>query len=112
MSALLRQSRVLKLGGIIAVFAVAYRATLVQGEREQARYAVPAPFVLSEDLGKLVTIQQVPLPPGRQVVRESGYVTGNHGRDFTLLALPGGEAVELICVHPWPPAPARRTLPA
>jgi hypothetical protein len=72
----------------IAVFAIAYRGTLVQGEREQARYAVPAPFVLSEDLGKLVTIQQVPLPKGRQVVRESGYVTGNQGRDFTLLALP------------------------
>ena len=35
----------------IAVFAIAYRATLVQGEREQARYAVPAPYVLQEDLG-------------------------------------------------------------
>jgi hypothetical protein len=34
----------------IAVFAIAYRATLVQGEREQALYAVPAPFLLSEDL--------------------------------------------------------------
>jgi hypothetical protein len=77
----------------IAVFAIAYRTTLVRGEREQARYAVPAPFVLSEDLGKLVTIQQVPLSKryrARQVVRESGFVTGNHGRDFTLLALPAG----------------------
>ena len=63
----------------IAVFAIAYRDTLVQGEREQARYAVPAPFVLSEDLGKLVTIQQagmVKWPGARQVVRESGYVSG------------------------------------
>jgi hypothetical protein len=75
----------------IAVFAFAYRDTLVQGEHEQARYAVPALYVLSEDLGKLVTIQQagmVKWPGARQVVRESGYVTGNHGRDFTLLALP------------------------
>ena len=82
----------------IAVFAIAYRATLVQGEREQARYAVPAPFVLSEDLGKLVTIQQAPLPrhfAAQQVVRESGYVTGNHGRDFTLLALPAGSLASI-----------------
>ena len=82
----------------VAVFAIAYRATLVQGEREQARYAVPAPFVLSEDLGKLVTIQQAPLPKryaAQQVVRESGYVTGNHGRDFTLLALPAGSLASI-----------------
>jgi hypothetical protein len=76
----------------IAVFAVAYRATLVRGESEEARYAVPAPFVLSEDLGKLVTVQQAP-PPARfaatPVARESGFVGGGGGgRDFTLLALP------------------------
>jgi hypothetical protein len=85
----------------IAVFAFAYRGTLVQGEREQARYAVPAPFVLSEDLGKLVTIQQAgaaKLYGSRQVVRESGYVTGNHGRDFTLLALP---ARSLASIDGW-----------
>ncbi len=75
----------------IAVFAIAYRGTLVQGEREQARYAVPAPFVLSEDLGKLVTIQEAGLPSryhATEVVRSSGYVNGSNGRDFTLLALP------------------------
>jgi hypothetical protein len=75
----------------IAVFAIAYRATLVQGEREQARYAVPAPFVLTESLERLVTVQEAP-PPGRyaaaEIVRESGFVSGNGGRDFTLLALP------------------------
>ena len=71
----------------IAVFAIAYRATLVQGEHEQARYAVPAPYVLSEDLGELVTIQQAPLPARYHptpVLRDSGFVSGNHGRDFTL----------------------------
>jgi hypothetical protein len=85
----------------IAVFAIAYRGTLVQGEREQARYAVPAPFVLSEDLGKLVTIQQAGLPKryeARQVVRDSGSVTGNHGVDFTLLALP---ARSLASIDGW-----------
>ena len=85
----------------IAVFAFAYRGTLLRGEREQALYAVPAPFILSEDLGKLVTIQQSPLPAryrGTQVLRDSGFVTGNHGRDFTLLALP---ARSLATIDGW-----------
>src|SRR5205823_6309751 len=74
----------------IAVFELSYRATLVQDERDQARYAVPAPFVLQEDLAKLVTVQEAPKPGGRvtPVLRESGYVSGSGGRDFTLLALP------------------------
>ncbi|MBV8258979.1 MAG: hypothetical protein JO073_14300 [Actinobacteria bacterium] len=76
----------------VALFAVAYRATLVNGEAEQARYAVPAPYVLQEDLAKLVTVQQVgglsALGRAAPVVRDSGYVTGNGGRGFTLLALP------------------------
>jgi hypothetical protein len=73
----------------IAVFAIAYRATLLQGERDQARYAVPAPFVLTEDLGKLVTVQQaLPGGGGTPVLRDSGYVSATRGVDFTLLALP------------------------
>lgn len=71
----------------IAVFAFAYRATLLQGERDQARYAVPAPYVLQEDLTKLVTIQQAAARvPGMRVLRDSGSVA--NGTDFTLLALP------------------------
>ena len=42
----------------VALFAIAYRATLVRGEHEQARYAVPAPFVLQESLERLITVQQ------------------------------------------------------
>jgi len=75
----------------IAVFAIAYRATLVQGEREQAHFAVPAPFILQEDLGRLVTVQEAGLPKryaATPVVRDSGSVSGNGGRDFTLVALP------------------------
>jgi hypothetical protein len=74
----------------IAVFAISYGATLVQGEHEQARFAVPAPYVAQEDLGRLVTVQQAPLPHARPVLRESGFVSGNRGRDFTLVALPPG----------------------
>jgi hypothetical protein len=73
----------------IAVFAFAYRATLLQGERQQALYAVPAPYVLSEDLTKLVTVEQaLPRGGGTPVLRDSGYTTGTAARDFTLLALP------------------------
>lgn len=70
----------------IAVFALAYRATLMQGEHDQARYAVPAPYVLQEDLTRLVTIQQAASDvPGTRVLRDSGAAGGS---DFTLLALP------------------------
>jgi len=71
----------------IAVFALAYRATLVQGEHDQALYAVPAPYVVQEDLTQLRTIQQAaPTLPGTRVLRDDGTIAG--GKDFTLLALP------------------------
>lgn len=73
----------------VALFAIAYRATLERGEVEQARYAVPAPYVLQEDLWKLVTVQQAVAPGvGTPVLRDDGYVSANRGIDFTLLALP------------------------
>jgi len=72
----------------VALFAFSYRATLERGEVEQARYAVPAQFVLREDLNKLVTVQQAAPHIGTPVLRDSGFVTANRGIDFTLLALP------------------------
>jgi hypothetical protein len=42
----------------VALFAIAYRSTLERGQAEQARFAVPAPYVLQEDLQRLVTVQQ------------------------------------------------------
>lgn len=68
----------------VAVFAIAYRTTLVEGQREQARYAVPAPFVAREDLSRLITLQQAGLRAGEQVVRESGTVRST---PVTVLAL-------------------------
>lgn len=79
----------------VAVFAISYRATLLAGERQQAAFAVPADLVLTEDLTKLVTLQQAAPPAvaarlGRAtpVLRDSGFTNGSGGRDFTLLALP------------------------
>ncbi len=79
----------------VAVFAVSYRATLQTGERVEAAYAVPARYVLTEDLTKLVSLQQA-APPARverlggatPVVRDAGFVDAGGGVDFTLLALP------------------------
>jgi ABC-type antimicrobial peptide transport system permease subunit len=79
----------------IALFAIAYRGTLQRGELEQGRFAVPAPYVLQENLEQLVDVQEA-APAARYatlgrttpVLRDSGYVVGNAARDFTLLALP------------------------
>jgi hypothetical protein len=79
----------------VAVFAISYRATLQTGERQEAAYAVPAQYVLTEDLTKLVALQQA-APPARvkrlgaatPVVRDAGFVSTGGGVDFTLLALP------------------------
>jgi hypothetical protein len=72
----------------VALFAFSYRATLERGEVEQAHYAVPAQYVLQEDLNKLVTVQQAAPHVGTPVLRDTGFVTANRGIDFTLLALP------------------------
>src|SRR4029077_18353357 len=72
----------------VALFAIAYRATLERGETEQARFAVPAPFVLQEDLQRLVPVQQAAsraqyasLGHVTPVLRDSGYVSAG-SRDF------------------------------
>lgn len=61
----------------LSVFAVAYRSTLAAGQRDQAAYAVPADFVLAEDLSQLVPVTHVPPPPGDAipVVRQTGDVS-------------------------------------
>ena len=40
----------------LALFAEAYRSTLERGERDQARYAAPADFIVREDLSHLVPV--------------------------------------------------------
>ncbi len=73
----------------LALFAVAYRSTLERGQRDEAAFTVPAPYVLTEDFNQLV-----PVPHGAQtverastqVVRLSGNVPS--GTTFGFLALP------------------------
>jgi hypothetical protein len=75
----------------LALFAVTYRSTLLRGQTDEARYAVPASFVLTEDLSQLVPVLHgAPLDryPGSTtpVLRLSGNVPS--GTTFSFLALP------------------------
>jgi hypothetical protein len=76
----------------LALFAAVYRSTLERGQRDQAAYAVPADFVLSEDLAQLVPVNHVPRPPGAMpVLRQSGDVgrlETSQGAD--VLGIPAG----------------------
>ena len=72
----------------LALFAVAYRSTLIRGQHDEAAYAVPAPYVLER--GSLAARAGAARPcayPGRpQVLRLSGNVPS--GTTFTFLGLP------------------------
>ena len=70
----------------LALFAVAYRSTLIRGQHDEAAYAVPASYVLSEDLSQLVPVLHGPAPAGSaQVLRLSGNVSS--GTTFSFLGL-------------------------
>jgi hypothetical protein len=75
----------------LALFAVAYRSTLVRGQHDEASFAVPASFVLTEDLSQLVPVlhgaasSAYPATPTR-VLRLSGNVPS--GTTFSFLGLP------------------------
>jgi hypothetical protein len=69
----------------LALFAVAYRSTLVRGQHDEAAYAVPASFVLGEDFAQLVPVLHGPAPAGSaEVLRLSGNVAA--GTTFSFLA--------------------------
>src|SRR5205085_11448828 len=61
----------------VAIFAVSYRATLERGQRDQAAFSVPADYVLSENLRRLVPVTRLPasayakLGETASVIRES-----------------------------------------
>jgi hypothetical protein len=87
----------------LALFAVSYRSTLLQGQHDEATYAVPASFVLTEDLTQLVPVlhgaprSAFPRSP-IEALRLSGNVAS--GATFTVLGLPAGQ---LATVGGWRP---------
>jgi hypothetical protein len=71
----------------LAIFATTYRSTLVTGQRDEANYAAPAPYVVDENLAELVPVLHgwnggtaTPL------IRLSGNVPS--AATFTFLAMP------------------------
>jgi hypothetical protein len=79
----------------LALFAVAYRATLLQGQHDEAYYAVPAPYVAREDYSQLIPVLHGwHGAPATQVVRLSGNVTATTG--FTFLGVPNPR----LALHP------------
>ncbi len=94
----------------LALFAVAYRSTLVRGQHDEAAFAVPASYVLTEDLSQLVPVLHgapVGSLPGTPtpVLRLSGNVPS--GTTFGFLALPGRS---LPAVQGWRSDFAHRSL--
>jgi len=85
----------------LALFAVSYRSTLLRGQHDEATYAVPASFVLTEDLTQLVPVLHGAPRPAYprspiEVLRLSGNVAS--GATFTLLGVP---AQKLTAVGGW-----------
>jgi hypothetical protein len=78
----------------LALFATAYRSTLLVGQRDEAAYAVPAPYVLTEDLSQLVPVLHGAHGlPGTPVLRLSGNVPSS--ATFTFLGLPSREIPQI-----------------
>jgi hypothetical protein len=70
----------------LALFAAAYRSTLIRGQDDEAAYAVPADYVLTEDYAQLVPVLHGPPPSGSTpMLRESGNVSS--GATFTFLGV-------------------------
>ena len=94
----------------VALFAVSYRATLERGQRDQAAFAVPADYVLSESLERLVPLQAIApeafarLGDTVTVARAAGDA---RGRDVTLLGLPADAVPRLNGWRTRPAAHAR-----
>ena len=71
----------------LALFALSYRSTLSQGERDEASFAAPAPYLLDEDLSELVPVLHAwHGGPATPVLRLSGNLAGGAG--FGFLAVP------------------------
>jgi hypothetical protein len=73
----------------LALFAVAYRSTLIRGQHDEASYAVPASYVLTEDYQQLVPVVHGAdhlRAPSTPILRLSGNIPA--GSAFGFLALP------------------------
>jgi hypothetical protein len=77
----------------LALFAETYRGTLVEGQRDQAGFAVPADYVVSEDFSKLIPVRAAVKPGlarslgGAAVTRQGGSIEGAASGNIAVLGL-------------------------
>ena len=93
----------------LALFAGAYRSTLERGERDQARYAAPADFIVREDLSHLVPVRDAVRPADLRslgadvgssaVLRVNGSIRG--ARDVTGVTVLGLDRSSVEGVDGW-----------
>jgi hypothetical protein len=93
----------------LALFAESYRSTLVRGQDDQAAFAVPADFVLREDLSRLIDVNTVAtserlgsLGPGvsaHQVTRQNGSVRGSF--DLNAITVLGLDQPAMRAIDGW-----------
>ena len=93
----------------LAVFAESYRTTLARGQEEQAAFAVPLDFTLTEDLTRLIRVREA-APPERlaelggsvrvePILRLSGNVSRTGGR--TGISVLGIDSDTLPVLNRW-----------
>jgi hypothetical protein len=93
----------------LALFAEAYRSTLERGQRDQARYAAPADFIVREDLSRLVPVRDAVRPADLRslgagvgpsaVLRVNGSIRG--ARDVTGVTVLGLDRASVEGVDGW-----------
>jgi hypothetical protein len=93
----------------LALFAEAYRSTLERGERDQARYAAPADFIVREDLSHLVPVRDAVRPTDLRslgadarssaVLRVNGSIRG--ARDVTGVTVLGLDRSSVEGIDGW-----------
>jgi hypothetical protein len=93
----------------LALFAETYRWTLVRGEHDQAAFAVPADYVVKEDLSQLIPVDAAVTPsvlaslPGtlrvEPVTRQNGSIQG--AADVSGIAVLGLSAKDLPRIDGW-----------
>jgi hypothetical protein len=93
----------------LALFAESYRSTLIHGEDDQAKFAVPADFVLREDLSRLIAVNTVatserldslgPAVSAHEVTRQTGGVRGSF--DLNAITVLGLHPAAMRAIDGW-----------
>ena len=84
----------------LGTFAETYRSTLVAARGDQATFAVPADFVLREDLARLIPVRDVATHPNVADLRASGAATDVTRLSASLVGVADVGGIELVGLEP------------